>query len=104
MPDRRLGWKDEPENRLAGMHANKLVHLGEAAGGSRREDQRQGQLRQDGAGLGNHDVQSCRGAKQLLKKGASINAKSDDGTTALKLSTRNGKTEVADLLRSRGAQ
>ena len=41
--------------------------------------------------------------KLLLDHGAQINAKSDDGTTALKLATNNGKTDVAALLRERGA-
>jgi ankyrin repeat protein len=40
----------------------------------------------------------------LLDRGANINAKSADGTTALKLADGNGKTEVAALLHARGAQ
>jgi ankyrin repeat protein len=40
--------------------------------------------------------------KLLLERGADINAKSDDGTTALKLADGNGKTDVAALLRARG--
>jgi ankyrin repeat protein len=41
--------------------------------------------------------------KLLLDKGANINAKSDDGTTALILAVRNGKPEVEKLLREKGA-
>jgi ankyrin repeat protein len=38
-----------------------------------------------------------------LDRSADINARSDDGTTALKLADGNGKTEVAALLRAKGA-
>jgi len=41
--------------------------------------------------------------KLLLDRGANIDARSDDGATALKLADGNGKTEVAALLRARGA-
>ena len=41
--------------------------------------------------------------KLRLDKGAHIDAKSNDGTTALKLAVGNGKPEVAALLRERGA-
>ena len=40
----------------------------------------------------------------LLDRGANINVKSNDGTTALKLAVNNGKPEVAALLREKGAQ
>jgi ankyrin repeat protein len=40
----------------------------------------------------------------LLDRGANIEAKSNDGTTALKLAVGNGKTDAAALLRERGAQ
>jgi ankyrin repeat protein len=42
--------------------------------------------------------------KLLLAKGANINAKSDDGATALKLAISNGKPEVEKLLWENGAQ
>ena len=42
--------------------------------------------------------------KLLLDRGANINARSDDGTTALKLAISNGKPDAEMLLRARGAQ
>jgi len=42
--------------------------------------------------------------KLLLEKGAKVEAKSDDGTTALQVARRAGKAEVVKLLRGKGAQ
>jgi ankyrin repeat protein len=42
--------------------------------------------------------------KLLLDKGAHIDAKSNDGTTALKLAVGNGKPDAAALLKEKGAQ
>jgi ankyrin repeat protein len=42
--------------------------------------------------------------KLLLDKGANVEARSDDGTTALQLAVSNGNTEVVKLLREKGAK
>ena len=40
----------------------------------------------------------------LLDKGAKVDAKSNDGTTAMMLAMKNSKTEAVNLLRDHGAQ
>ena len=43
-------------------------------------------------------------AELLLKHGAEVNAKDNNGETALMDAARNGHTETANLLRSYGAK
>ena len=42
--------------------------------------------------------------QQLLEKGANIEAKDNDGDTALKAAERKGNTEIVKLLREKGAR
>lgn len=42
--------------------------------------------------------------RTLINHGARVNAKSDDGTTALQLAIDNKHPDVEELLRSKGAQ
>jgi ankyrin repeat protein len=41
-------------------------------------------------------------ARLLLDHGADVNARTDDGRTALAMAVKNGKEELAKLLREKG--
>jgi ankyrin repeat protein len=40
----------------------------------------------------------------LIAKGAGVNAKDEDGSTPLRLATKNGYAGMAELLRNHGGQ
>ena len=43
-------------------------------------------------------------AKLLIENGADVNAKDNDGVTALMQASENGHTEIVSLLKSAGAE
>ena len=75
------------------------MSAGQAGAASPREQPSRADQLLDAAGKG--DVAAV---KLLLGKGVSIDARNEDGTTALKLAGNAGKTDAAALLRERGAK
>jgi uncharacterized protein len=66
-------------------------------------------MAKDTAALGEQPIKAAErgdlsGVKTLLDKGADVNAKDQDGWTALKRAQKRGSTEIVELLKAHGAK